>query len=150
MSAKAAEAAKSAPLPLRDLNKRSAQFGSWTVVVQQAQQEEYEYVCKGKLGKGKSFSCLLVSPEDPSEYCMGTMRHTIKLDSKFQAVTQKFKDGLAFTMSAVAIVSDAKKQYVHSPIQLTVNLAETNMNPLLNSKNTACQHQPPAMIADCL
>ena len=41
-------AAQPAVLPLHELNKRSAQFGAWTVVVRQARVEEYEYQWEGK------------------------------------------------------------------------------------------------------
>ena len=148
-AAPSGNAAQLAVLPLRELNKRSGQFGAWTVVVQQAQVEEYEYQWEGKQRTGKNLSCLLVSPEDPSEYCIGQMRWTSKADSRFQTVKQKIKDGLAFTMTKVSFINDAKKQYIHSPIQTVVNLAETLMSPLLNSKENACHPEPPATIADC-
>jgi hypothetical protein len=35
-------------LPLRELSKRSAQFGAWSVVVQQAKVEHYEYQYQGQ------------------------------------------------------------------------------------------------------
>ena len=112
-------------------------FGVWTVVVQQAQVQEYEY------------RCLLVSPDDPSEYCMGQMKWTSKTDGKFKTAQQKFKVGLAFTMKTVSLMTDANKQYVHSPIQTVVNLADTAMSPVLNSQANACQPEPPATRADC-
>ena len=36
-------AAQPVTLPLRELNKRSGQFGAWAVVVRQAQVDTYEY-----------------------------------------------------------------------------------------------------------
>ena len=45
---KAASAAQPVSLPLRELNMRSGQFGSWAVVVQQAKVDEYEYLWEGK------------------------------------------------------------------------------------------------------
>ena len=69
-------AAQSVSLPLRELSKRSGQFGAWTVVVRQAQVDEYEYQWEGQKRNGKTFSCILVSFDDPSEFCMGQMRWT--------------------------------------------------------------------------
>ena len=76
-------AAQPALLPLRELNKRSAQFGGWTVVVRQAQVEECEYQWEGQKRTGKTFSCLFVSPKDPGEYCIGQMRFIKKSENIF-------------------------------------------------------------------
>ena len=127
-------AAQPALLPLRELNKRSAQFGTWTVVVRQARVEEYEYQWKDQKRSGKTFSCLLVSTQDPSEYCMGQMRFVRKHEPAFRSAQQKITDGLAFTMGKVAIVSDSKKQYTHTPIQTIVNVGDTHLAPLLNNE----------------
>ena len=59
---------------LRELNKRTAVFGVSNVVVQQAQVQEYEYRWDGKPRSGNNLSCLSVSPDDPSEFCIGQMR----------------------------------------------------------------------------
>ena len=184
-------AAKLAPLPLSELNKRSAKFGTWNVIVQQAQVpeesssqsphegsrslysvsrassvplvtscggsvmnfssevDEYEYQWDGKKRYGKSFSCVFVSVDDPSEYCMGQMRWTYKSENKFHNFQHKLTDGLAFTMSQVPLAGDAKKQYIHSPIQTVVNVADTHFSPLLHSKENNRCPEPPATIADC-
>ena len=47
---------------------------------------------------------------------MGQMKWTSKTDGKFKTVQQKFRDGLAFTMKTVSLITDANKQYVHSPM----------------------------------
>ena len=47
-AAAAGGTAKSSTLPLRELSKRSAQFGAWSVVVQQAKVEHYEYQYQGQ------------------------------------------------------------------------------------------------------
>ena len=77
------------------------------------------------------------------------MRWSSKVDGKFKVVTAKIKDGLAFAMTKASFINDAKKQYIHSPIQTVVNLAETLFSPLLNSKANACYPEPTATIADC-
>ena len=48
----------SAVISLRELNKRTAVFGVWTVVVFQAQVQEYEYRWDGKPRTGNNFACL--------------------------------------------------------------------------------------------
>ena len=53
-------------------------------------------------------------------------------------------------MSKVAIVNDAKKQYIHTPIQTVVKVSDTIFTPLLSSKQyDKCHPEPSAMIADC-
>ena len=47
-AAAAGGTAKSATLPLRELSKRSGQVGAWSVVVQQAKVEHYEYQYQGQ------------------------------------------------------------------------------------------------------
>ena len=64
---------------------------------------------------GKNFSCTFVSSQDPTEYCIGQMRWTKTNDNKFRAVQNKLSDGLAFIMTKLSIVNDAKKQYIHAP-----------------------------------
>ena len=59
------------------------------------------------------------------------------------------KDGLAFTMTKVSFISDAKKQFIHTPIQTVANVAETKMAPLLDSKENKCYPEPPATVAEC-
>ena len=114
------------------------------------QVDEYEYQWEGQKRVGKTFSCIFVSSTDPTEYCIGQMRFTKKIDKKFNQVQQKLSDGLAFTMTKVSIVNDAKKQYIHSPIQTVVNVAETTFHPLLQSKDsTECYPEPCATTADC-
>ena len=83
-------AAQPAVLPLHELNKRSAQFGAWTVVVRQARVEEYEYQWEGQKRSGKTFCCLFVSAQDPTEYCMGQMRFVKKTESIFNAIQKSF------------------------------------------------------------
>ena len=81
---------------------------------------------------------------------MGQMRWSKKDDTKFRAVQNKLSDGLAFIMTKVSINNDAKKQYIHAPIQTVVNVSDTVFSPLLNSKDTKdCYPEPPATIADC-
>ena len=50
-AAAAGGTAPSATLPLRELTKRSGQFGAWFVVVQQAKVEHYEYQYQGQKQK---------------------------------------------------------------------------------------------------
>ena len=69
-------AAQPATLPLRELNKRSAQFGTWVVVVRQPKVEIYEYTWEGKAKIGKAFSCIFVCFQDFTEYCIGQMKYT--------------------------------------------------------------------------
>ena len=89
MAHAAASAARPVTLPLRELNKRSGQFGAWDVVVQQCQVDTYEYKWDSKSRTGKTFSCTFVSSQDPTEYCIGQMRWSTKDDNKFRDVQKK-------------------------------------------------------------
>jgi hypothetical protein len=120
------------------------------VVVQQANVDSYEYAFAGQQRTGKVFSCVFVSPGARTEYCMGQLRWTKANDSKFLAAQKKFCNGFAFMMTKVSIIPDAKKQYIHAPLQTVVNLGDTTFSPVLNSKDTnLCYPEPPATIADC-
>ena len=78
------------------------------------------------------------------------MRWNKKDENKFRSVEQKLTDGLAVSMSHVSFMKDAKKQYIHSPIQTVVSVGDTHFSPLLNSKDIdKCYPEPPATIADC-
>ena len=102
-AAKSDSAEQHATLPLRELNKRSGQFGAWAVVVQQAQVDTYEYKWDDKPRTGKTFSCTFVSSQDPTEYCMGQMRWTKKDEHKFRTIQNKLSGGFAFIMTKVSI-----------------------------------------------
>ena len=43
------------------------------------------------------------------------MRLTKQNETKFREIQNKLSDGLAFTMTKVSIIHDAKKQYIHAP-----------------------------------
>ena len=81
---------------------------------------------------------------------MGQMRKTKKEENKFRSIQKKLTDGLAFTMMKVSFINDAKKQFIHSPIQIVVGVGGTQFSPLLNSKDSGDTYpEPPATIADC-
>ena len=149
-AAASGSAAQPDTLPMRELTNRSAQIGAWAIVIRHAQVDVYEYKWDGKQRTGKTFTCTFVSLENPSEYCMGQMRYTKNNENKFQTIQNKLSDGLAFIMTKVSIINDAKKQYIHAPIQTVVNVSDTVFSSLLNSKNAKdCYPEPPASIADC-
>ena len=120
------------------------------MVVQQALVEENVYMWEGKQRTGSNLSCVLASHDEPSEYCIGQMRWTSKTDDKFKKAMQKLQNGLAFTMTKVSFIDDAKKEYIHSPIQIVLNLSDTHTVPVLNNQENASYPQTLATIADCL
>ena len=75
--------------PLRELNKRSAQFGTWVVVVRQPQVDTYDYKWDGKARTGKAFSCVFVCFQDFTEYCIGQMRYTRATEQNFLIYLRK-------------------------------------------------------------
>ena len=109
----------SASLHLRELNKRSAQFGTWTVVVKEPFTEEYPYGKSNTTEKGKKFECILMSLDMPSEYCIGSIKLSKRNQPKFNTIVNKLKANHAFTMSKVAIEDNAKQQYMHTSLHVT-------------------------------
>ena len=143
-------AAQSVFVPLRELSKRSSHFGTWTVIVRQAQVDEYEYQWEGQKRSGKTFSCIFVSCEDPREYCVGQMKWTKREENKFRAIEQKLTDVFVLTTMKISLINDAKKQLIHSPIQIVVDVGGTQFRPVLSSKDSVDTYpEPPATIADC-
>ena len=105
---------------------------------------------QGEARSGKTFNCLFVSVDNPTEYCMGQMKWTKRSENIFNSLPNKFREGVAFRMTRVAFNDDTKKQYIHTSIQTSIKLHETTFAPLLNSKEyDSCGPEPVATIAEC-
>ena len=53
-------------------------------------------------------------------------------------------------MMKVYFINDAKKQLIHSPIQIVVGVGGAQFSPWLNSKDSGDTYpEPPATTADC-
>ena len=141
-----------ASLPLSEMNVRSAALGSWEVAVFGPKVRTYTYTWEGKPRTGATFGTMLVSVDDPMQYCCAEVKaNPAKEAAVLNKAKEKFKEGLVFKLSKVSLASNVKKQYVNTPLQLVVNLRNTDSTSLLKVlKASAAQPAPPNSVADCI
>ena len=130
------------------LNSASVKIGGvWDVAVCRPFEDKYKYVWQGKDREGCNFLCTLVSSDDPSQYCQAQFKKTAANANKYQEALRAFKDGSRFEMSNVALVQDAKLQYVSSPLKIVVDLSKTKMDACVGAPASAVQPAPTATVA---
>ena len=92
---------------------------------------------QGQRKEGRAFRCHLVMPEDPSMYCLAEVARFDPLSpTKLKSLAEmqaKFKDGLEFIISKVALNNEIKQEYLSTPIKATVLLEKTKCEPVLQS-----------------
>jgi hypothetical protein len=121
--------------------------GVWDVHICRATEDIYEYKYQGKDRTGTTFICILVSPEDPREYCQAQIKKTSSNGGKYLSVVKACKQGARFEMSAVAFSEDAKAAFVSCPLKKVVNLEKTKMDICIAPLDLAVQPAPTATIA---
>ena len=81
-------------LALSQLSKASVKAGgTWSVYAYQPHVDNYEYTYDGKAKKGSNFVVILVSVDDPRQYCQAQFRKNAKLAGKYDQVTKSIKHG---------------------------------------------------------
>jgi len=141
-----------ASMSLPELNKGSAGLGLWDVGVFHPCIRHYKYTAKhnGKETKGATFSCILVSLTNPSEYVVGNVAMRAGKMEPLTKAEKKFKKGLAFRISKVFLDTTAKQEYLHTPVKLIVDLNKTQAEPLRETYRPFFAHPTPNMsIKDC-
>ena len=90
---------------LAELNQRSAGLGQWDVGIFRPGIHEWKYTTKStKQPKiGKAFRCTLVSVLDPSQYVSAHVQMRSDNATPLQEAEAKFKAGLKFRISKVAL-----------------------------------------------
>ena len=145
--------AKKQSIPLAMLNASSAALGKWHVQICNPHMHSWIYTKQGQQKEGKSFRCHLVMPEEPSEYCLAEVARFDPLTpTKLKSLTDmqaKFKDGLEFIISKVALNNEIKQEYLSTPIKATVLLEKTKCEPVLQTGG-ATQPAPRFSCADCV
>ena len=137
-------------MSLAELNGSSATVGKWQVKVVSGKKEEYEYTYSGKQKKGMKFECMLVS-FDPTCYCVAVWKMVQGNQQAVEQAAAKFKDGTLWTMSAVSLETQTKRQFISASHKMVVNLAHTKMTAVLQSlHNIACDVAPPSTVAEIL
>jgi hypothetical protein len=98
-SSAGAEQPSQATLALSMLNKASVKTGgTWDVTVWRPFEDKYEYMWQGKPRQTTNFVCILVSRDDPRQYCLAQFKKTSQNGTKYQQALNAYKDGSRFVM----------------------------------------------------
>ena len=141
-----------ASLSLKELNTRSAPLGSWDVGVFRARIHEWTWTDKtSKLPKsGAAFQCLLVAANDPETYISASTVMRAGNKEPLEALRNKFKDNRKFRLSKVALQTQAKQQYLHTPLKMRIDIGKTHSEPLLSAQDgEIVQPEPKLTLRDC-
>ena len=140
-------------IPLAMLNGGSAALGTWHVQICHPRVHSWTYMKQGQRKEGRAFRCHLVMPEDPSMYCLAEVARFDPLTPpKLKSLAEmeaKFKDGLEFIISKVALNNEIKQEYLSTPIKATVLLEKTKCEPVMQTGG-AKQPAPRFSCADCV
>ena len=105
--------AKKQSIPLAMLNASSAALGTWHVQIFCPRLHSWTYTKQGQQKEAKAFRCHLVTPEDPSVYCLAEVARFDPLSpAKLKSLKEmqaKLKDGLEFIISKVALNNEIKQ-----------------------------------------
>ena len=120
-------------LALAELNVRSAPLASFDVGIFHPRIDDYEYNDKrsGTTKKGETFRCLLVSAEDPQHYVAAEMSMRGQNRDPLVQAMNKYKAGLLFRMSKTALKTNAKQEYIHTPLKMIVDMIGTKFDSIL-------------------
>ena len=147
----AAEASALQPgvVELHELQPRSAPFGTWEVAVYHPEIYEYSYQWNGKAVQQRVFRCMLVSTTKPHAYCVGEVRGGKARPQAREEALEKFKEGLIFRISKVALGKEGKKQYMHAPHKVVVDLGSTQAVPVQARPGAHLVPAPATTVAEC-
>ena len=137
-----------AHLALSLLNKVSVKAGgTWDVYMWRTYEDVYEYTWQGKVRQGTNLITILVSAEDPRQYCQAQFKKNANNATKYQLAVDAYKRGGRFVMSKVGFVEDAKPAYVSCPIKQVVDLSKTKLDACIETSVSAVQPAPTATVA---
>ena len=147
----AAEASALQPgvVELHELQPRSAPFGTWEVAVYRPEMYEYSYQWNGKMVQQRMFRCMLVSTTKPQVYCVGEVRASKAKPQAREEALKKFTEGLIFRISKVALGKVGKKQYMHAPHKVVVDLGSTRAVPVMPRPGAQLVPAPETTVAEC-
>ena len=147
--AAAASASQPGVVELHELQPRSAPFGTWEVAVYHPEIFEYLYQWNGKMVQQQVFRCMLASTTKPQVYCVGKVRAGKGRPRAREEALQKFTEGLIFRISKVALGKEGKKQYMHAPHKVVVDLGSTRAVPVLAQPVAQLVPAPETTVAEC-
>jgi hypothetical protein len=128
------------------LSKQSVKVSTFKVIVCNPRTDTYEYEWEGKPRESTAWRCVLVSADDPMEYCLGEYKKTVKNKASFDKHVNAYRHGTTLVMKAVSLVDNAKTQYNNCSVRVTVNMASTTLSVVLGS-NSAVQPVPRTTVA---
>ena len=128
-------------------SKQSAKISTFKVIVCNPWKDTYEYQWEGKPRETTVWRCVLVSADDPTEYCNGEYKLTAKAKSGFEKHVKDYGHGTTLVMKAVSLVADAKTQYNSCSVRVTVNMASTTLSKGLENRS-AVQPVPKTSVAE--
>ena len=128
-------------------SKQSAKISTFKVIVCNPWKDTYEYQWEGKPRETTVWRCVLVSADDPTEYCNGEYKLTTKTKSGFEKHMKAYGHGTTLVMKAVSLVDDAKTQYNSCSVRVTVNMASTTLSMVLEDRS-AVQPVPKTTVAE--
>ena len=118
-------------MPLSHLTAQSARIGLWEVVIHEPAATSRKYLWEGKQRTSYSFQCKLVCCTDPTQYILADSHGKGITETKTKELEAKFKHGLVFAMSKVALAENMKRQYNSTPKSEVVCMARTKFDPVL-------------------
>ena len=146
-------------LMLASMNKSSARIGTFLARLSRPRVGSYSYQRRSGTGTvtQHKFSCLLLgAPEErdatgTSCYCMGICKGS---EGQVKAMGEKYKEGTALKLSKVTFDGSVNAQYIHTPLQIVVDMGKTTihiMSPpelLLSGLQLGSQVVPPRTVAE--
>ena len=137
---------------LLELSARSAPVICLDLAVYDPQIHAYEWTEKksGQTKANKLFRCLLIDLNDHSQYLMGLLKMKDGKEQPLKSMCEKMKSGLSFRFSKISLEA-TKPEYISTTKKLTLNLAKTELDPVLQaSKGRLPTPQPTLSVAACL
>ena len=128
--------------PLTHLSKRSANIGIWEIVVCAPKAESRKYIWDGKERTSHSFTCRLVSTEDPTHYVQADSHGKGVSKTIVDGLKEKYKDGLVFQMSKVAFADNVQNKDNSAPKTEVVCMRNTKFSPVLSSASKPSMPEP--------
>ena len=102
---------------LAELNQRSAALGEWDGSIFRPAVFEWKFTTRSTSQQktGKAFRCTFVSDFDPSQYVNAHVQMRSDNTTPLQEAEAKFKAGLKFRISKVALDHSAKQEFLYTP-----------------------------------
>ena len=123
---------------LAEMTTQSAKIGRWILrVCTPPEEQDFQYMVKGKDVKGKVFTCCFVSG-DSSQYCIGKYYRRGKepqASEQFLAAKTKFQDQTTWKVSQVSLTND-KPLYLGSPVKVVIDMNSTSFQPMMQTTVT--------------